>query len=515
MIKRALLSVYEKAGIVDLAGYLRGRGVEITSSGGTHKTLAAAGILTTKVSEITGAPEILGGRVKTLHPAIHAGILAKSEQIEELKSNKIKPYDLVVVNLYPFEKIIEKGPDLDMALENIDIGGPAMLRAAAKNFPRVAVICDPDDYGALINEMDGHGGETSLDFRRNMALKVFARTSAYDKAINCHLTEYGLVVNGIDIFPPKLTFSFARQGRLRYGENPHQQAALYIDNSYPYTSLPGAQILAGKELSFNNFWDLEAALAMAFDFAEPFAAVIKHTNPCGAAIGTNLAEAYHRALESDPLSAFGSVIGLNRPVDMDAAQLLHETHFIECILAPAYEPGALELLKKKKQRRLVAVGELQPPSHSYPEVRRIFGGALVQTRDTVSVSEDDLKTVTKKAPDHRQLSDLLFAFKMVKHVKSNAVIICKNGATVGIGPGQTSRVDASIMAVRKAGDRSRDAVAASDAFFPMPDGLEVLAEAGVRAIIQPGGSKADPDVIAAADRFDIAMVFTGLRHFKH
>lgn len=513
MIKRALISVYDKTGLEKLGRYLREKGVEIVSSGGTYKALTDAGIKAHKVSDITDAAEILEGRVKTLHPVIHAGILARDDQLEELKKQKIKPFDLVVVNLYPFEQIAALGAGLDEALENIDIGGPAMLRAAAKNHPRVTVICDPNDYDSLIEQMDMHNGATSDKYRSMMAANVFVRTSNYDKAISEYLSRH--LQQPEDDFPSEVEYNFSKKQILRYGENPHQKAALYVEPGFAFTSLAEARVLAGKELSFNNLWDLEAALQMILDFQEPFAAVIKHTNPCGAAIGDTLAEAYHKALESDPLSAFGSIIGLNRKVDMATAGLLHETQFIECIVAPDYDPEALELMKKKKARRLVAVGELVEPTQKYLEMRRILGGALLQTRDTQEIQSDDLQTITKVAPTPEQIEDLLFGFKLIKHVKSNAVLICKDKATLGIGMGQTSRVDSSLIAVRKAGNRAKGAVAASDAFFPMPDGLEVLAEAGVKAIIQPGGSKGDPDVIAAADKAGIAMVFTGIRHFKH
>jgi len=515
LIKRALISVYDKTGIEKLAGYLNKKGVEIVSSGGTYETLKQADINVKKVSDITGSSEILSGRVKTLHPAIHAGILAKADQLDELSSHNLPLFDLVVVNLYPFEKVAAEGAGLDQALENIDIGGPTMLRAAAKNFPRVTVLCNPSDYDSLIDQMESNNGDTTPVFRHQMALRVFSRISCYDSKITQFLAGQTGSTENADTFIDSFSTSFMKKNVLRYGENPHQKAALYAEPGYRYTSLADARILAGKELSFNNLWDLEAALQMILDFDQPFAVVIKHTNPCGAAVGETLAEAYHKALASDPLSAFGSVIGLNRVVDIDTARLLHETHFVECIIAPDYEPEALALMRKKKARRLVSVGQLNPPPDDYLEMRRILGGALVQTRDIDEITGNDLKLVTKVTPTPEQIQDLLFGFKLVKHVKSNAVLICKDGATVGVGMGQTSRVDASLIAIRKAGDRAKGAVAASDAFFPMPDGLEVLAEAGVKAVIQPGGSKGDPDVIAAADKAGIAMVFTGMRHFKH
>ena len=513
MIKRALISVYDKSGIEKLAGYLESKGVQIISSGGTYKKLTEAGIKAEKVSDLTGAGEILGGRVKTLHPNVHAGILARTDQLDDLSRLNIEPFDLVVVNLYPFEQVVASGATIDQALENIDIGGPAMLRASAKNYPRVTVICDPVDYESLIEQMENNGGETTEGYRALMAAKTFARTSGYDQAITQYLSSQN--EESSDIFPAGFNLNFTRKNTLRYGENPHQSAALYAEPGTPFTSLADARVLSGKELSFNNLWDLESALQMILDFDEPFATVIKHTNPCGAAIGKTLAEAYEKALASDPLSAFGSIIGLNRTVDLETAKLLHETHFIECIVAPDYTPEAFELMKKKKARRLVAVGDLKQPPKNYMEMRRILGGALLQSRDTKELKAEDLQTATKIAPTPEQIKDLLFSFKMVKHVKSNAILICKDGATVGIGMGQTSRVDSSIIAVRRAGDRAKGAVAASDAFFPMPDGLEVLTDAGVVAVIQPGGSKGDPDVIAAADKAGAAMVMSGMRHFKH
>jgi len=375
------------------------------------------------------------------------------------------------------------------------------------------VIYDPSDYDFLIENLKNNKGTTTAEFRQRMAIKTFTRTSSYDKAIVKFLAAAGQAEQ--DQFDNSISLNLNLKQTLRYGENPHQKAAMYIDSGSEEISLGNAEVLSGKELSFNNFWDLEAALHMALDYNEPFAAVIKHTNPCGAATGETLAEAYHKALASDPLSAFGSIISLNRVVDIDTARLLHETQFIECILAPGYQPEAFELLKKKKQRRLVAVGDLKAKPRPAYDIRMIAGGALVQSSDLMAVSQADLKTVTKTEPSEDQIRDLLFAFKIVKHVKSNAVLLCKDCATVGVGAGQTSRVDSSIIAVRKAGERTKGAVAASDAFFPMPDGLETLAEAGITAVIQPGGSKGDPAVIEAADKYNVAMVFTGFRHFKH
>jgi len=512
-IRRALLTVYDKTNIIELARKLREFDIEIVSTGGTMKELRKGGIEARSVSDVTGFPEILDGRVKTLHPKIHGGILArrdKGEHISQLSLHNLLQFDLVVVNLYPFEKVVSSGDvSEETALENIDIGGPTMIRSAAKNYPHVTVITSPEHYGLLIEELAGNNGSTTPEFRKRMARAAFERTSAYDSAITSWFQK------GDKEFPQKLILSYSFKSGLRYGENPHQSAALYESADYPYTSLSRGNLLSGKELSFNNLWDLESALQMALDFNEPFAAVIKHTNPCGAAVGATPAEAYRKALASDPLSAFGSVIALNRRVDMETANLLHETPFIECILAPGFEDDSLELLSTKKNRRLLDVGDLaRPPAGSF-ELRPLAGGLLAQSPDRYEIDKDDLKAVTDKKPSDNEIDELLFAAKIVKHIKSNAIVICKDRATVGVGAGQTSRVDSSMIAVRKAGDRVAGSVAASDAFFPMPDGLEVLAEAGVTAVIQPGGSKKDPEVIEAANRLGVAMVLTGIRHFKH
>ncbi len=512
-IRRALLTVFDKTNIIELARKLREFEIELVSTGGTMKALRNEGIEVKSVSDITAFPEILDGRVKTLHPKIHGGILAlrdKGGHISQLSEHGILLFDLVVVNLYPFEKTIAKGDISEKeALENIDIGGPALIRSAAKNYPSVCVITSPSYYDLFIEELSAGSGLTSLEFRKKMARIAFSRTAAYDTAITTYFGKDDLNL------PESLNFAYDLKSPLRYGENPHQKAALYSIQGFPYSSVASGELLSGKELSFNNIWDLEAALQMALDFEEPFAAVIKHTNPCGAAVGDSLADAYKKALASDPLSAFGSVIALNRKVDMDTAELLHETPFIECILAPGFEKKSRELLQTKKNRRLLDIGELKRPPENEFEFRPIMGGILAQSPDRRELSEDDLHIVTRNRPTGEEIAELLFAFRIVKHIKSNAVVICKNRAIVGVGPGQTSRVDSSIIAVRKAGDRAKDAVAASDAFFPMPDGLEVLANAGVKAIIQPGGSKKDPEEIETADSLDVTMVLTGIRHFKH
>jgi len=496
-----------------LARGLREFDIEIVSTGGTLKAIKEAGVPAAAVADITGFPEILDGRVKTLHPKIHGGILARrdaKDHMAALDQHGIGTIDLVVISLYPFERVTAN-PNVTEAdaIENIDIGGPSMIRSAAKNHHDVTVITSPADYQALLGELRANGGGTTTEFRRQMAIVAFGRTAAYDAAIHAWFS------NSSSEFPERLNLSYNIVSPLRYGENPHQKAALYERPNYLFTSIPKGNVLSGKELSFNNIWDLEAGLQMILDFRLPFAAVIKHTNPCGAAVGATLAEAYSKALAADPISAFGSVIALNRPVDMETAKLLHETPFVECIVAPRFAPESLELLQKKKNRRLLEIGDLMIPPASELEFRFITGGMLAQTSDRYDIPAEEVKVVTRVAPTEAQIDDLLFAFKIVKHIKSNAIVICKDGATVGVGPGQTSRVESSVIAVRKAGERAKGAVAASDAFFPMPDGLEVLAEAGVKAVIQPGGSKGDPDVIAAADKFGVAMVFTGIRHFKH
>jgi phosphoribosylaminoimidazolecarboxamide formyltransferase/IMP cyclohydrolase len=517
-IKRAIISVSDKTGIEKLGKALEARAVEIISTGGTLKVLKKAGIHAISVSTFTGAPEILGGRVKTLHPKVHAGILYRRENqgdVEQMSSTDYKGIDLVVVNLYPFQQTVAKpgvsGKDI---IENIDIGGPSMIRAAAKNFESVTLVVAPVDYERLLEQLEANDGATDLAFRRECAAKAFALTAQYDTAI----TDY--FVRGkprkTEVFPATLKLDYARKSELRYGENPHQQASLYSDDQFSGPSLIRAEQLAGKELSYNNYNDLDACLETLLDFTEPFACVLKHANPCGAAIGGSLAEAYKRAYESDPLSAYGSIIGLNKEIDMEAAQLLHETPFVECILAPSITDEAFKLLKKKKARRILALSQL---TDGRPDGERIYrfirGGLLVQTADDRDTPEVELKVVSKRAPTEQEMKDLLFAWKVVKHTKSNAIVLAKDGATVGIGMGQTSRVDSGFMAVKRAGERARGAVMASDAFFPMPDGIEVGTNAGVTAIIQPGGSKGDEQAIAAADKAGAAMIFTGVRHFKH
>jgi phosphoribosylaminoimidazolecarboxamide formyltransferase/IMP cyclohydrolase len=517
-IRRALISVSDKTGIVELAKNLSRYGIEIISTGGTLAVLKKEGIPAVSVSTFTGAPEILGGRVKTLHPKIHSGILARRDNEDdcaEMTHYEYKPIDLVVVNLYPFEKTVRNPKSSDWEIiENIDIGGPSMIRAAAKNFAGVVAVTSPDEYQSLLEEMTRHEGATSLDFRRNQAARAFYMTFKYDQAIS----DYFAAGKKVDreLFPVRLNLEYTLGSSLRYGENPHQAGAFYHDKTYSGPSLCRAAILSGKELSFNNIADMDACLDMILDFNEPFACVVKHANPCGAALGKTLAEAYRDALASDPLSAFGSIIGLNRKVDMETAKLLHETEFVECIIAPEYDPEALEMMKKKKARRLLALPEISFGRPSGEMVcKYIRGGLLYQNADEHELDESALKVASKRKPTKAEMASLLFAWKVVKHTKSNAIVIARSMATVGIGMGQTSRVDSSFLAVKRAGDRAKGAVLASDAFFPMPDGVEVALSAGVTAIIQPGGSKGDPQVIEAVDKAGAAMVFTGIRHFKH
>jgi len=516
-IKRAILSVSDKTGLIDLGRALDQLDVEILSTGGTLAELRKADVHAISIATFTGAPEILGGRVKTLHPKVHAGILFKrdnDEHLEEMSQQEYKPIDLVVVNLYPFEQTLAnpKSTHKDK-IENVDIGGPTMIRAAAKNYNSVAVVTDPADYPAIVEELATHDGELSAETCQRLASKAFALTARYDKAI----AGYFASIDGAPVSPEgSLKLQFTKVQDLRYGENPHQSGAFYRQTDYRGVTLADAVQHAGKELSYNNIADIDATLDMILEYSDPFAAVVKHANPCGAAAASTIAEAYRLAYETDPLSAFGSIIGLNRIVDIDTAELLHETQFIECILAPGYTDEALALLEKKKTRRLLSLPQIL---QNLPASDRVFkyvrGGLLSQTPDNIDLDPKTLTIPTKKKPSDAEMESLIFGYKLVKHVKSNAVLICNGRAAVGIGMGQTSRVDSSLLAVKRAGDRTKGGTCASDAFFPMPDGLEVVAEKGVTAFIQPGGSKGDPEVIAAADKYGVSMVFTGIRHFRH
>jgi len=518
-IRRALLSVSDKTDLLKLAGVLSQLGVEIISTGGTRAELKKAGIKSISISSFTGFPEILGGRVKTLHPKVFGGILAirdDEEQKKEVTEQDIHYIDMVVVNLYPFGKVIsQEDVRKEEAIENIDIGGPSMLRAAAKGHESVAVVVNPERYGEIIRELEANDGSLCLETRLNLAAEVFQHTAHYDSMIANFFR--GILPPNEGEFPQYVSLGWEKAQGLRYGENPHQQAAFYRDTGFKGPSIARCEILSGKELSYNNIIDLNAALSMLEDFQEkPFAVVLKHTNPCGAACGDTLDRAYEDALACDPLSAFGCIIALNQVVDMATAQKIHDTFFVECVLAPGYQPEAFELLKKKKNRRFLACPDLLNFRKSTSNVVNVIkGGALLQTPDQHEMKESDLKVVTQVAPTAEQIKSLLFAWKMVKHVKSNAILLAQGEKTVGIGAGQMSRVDSSIIAARKAGDKAKGAVLASDAFFPMRDGVDAAAKAGVVAIIQPGGSKGDQEVIQAANEHKIAMVFTGIRHFRH
>jgi len=515
-IQRAILSVTDKTGLVEFARELSDLGVELISTGGTAKLLRDSGIAVKDISELTGFPEMLDGRVKTLHPKVHGGILHRRENPvhrNALAEHGIQPIDMVVVNLYAFEKTAaQPGVHFEELIENIDIGGPSMIRSAAKNFQDVAVVTSPSDYGAIAEEMAQSGGELSAATKWRLAQKAFATTAAYDSAIASTLER--ISANGhfdlqaVSGFPQTLRLSFNKVMDLRYGENPHQKAAMYSDGCGKGVA-NGCQI-QGKELSYNNIVDLQAAWDLAREFDEPVCAIIKHTNPCGVATGKTLAEAYKKALECDPVSAFGGVIGVNRPLDADAAEEMAKL-FLEVIAAPAFDEPAKARFAAKKNLRLVEITDA-------PEkwvLKNVSGGVLLQDADVRRLEESDLKVVTKRQPSPSEKRALLFAWKVCKHVKSNAIVYARDGQTVGVGAGQMSRVDSCKVGAMKAVLPLKETVAASDAFFPFPDGVEEIAKAGATAIIQPGGSMRDQEVIEAADRLSVAMIFTGVRHFRH
>jgi len=520
-ITRALVSVSDKTGLLELAACLARHGVEILSTGGTARALREAGHRVVEVGEHTGFPEIMDGRVKTLHPRIHGGLLARRDDaahVAAMQAHGIAPIDLLVVNLYPFEATIARGADFATAIENIDIGGPAMIRAAAKNHDSVAVVVEAADYAALVAEMDAHGGATTAALRRRLAAAAYARTGAYDAAIS----RWFAAQNG-DAWPARLVLAGERREVLRYGENSHQAAAFYAGGP----ARPGvatARQLQGKELSYNNYNDTDAAFEAVAEFADPACVVVKHANPCGVARGATPREAYLRALDCDPVSAFGGIVALNRPLDAETAGEIAKL-FVEVIVAPEATAEAQAIIAAKKNLRLLVTGGVPDPAAGGLSVRTLAGGYLVQDRDAGRVARADLRVVTKRAPDARELDDLLFAFAVAKHVKSNAIVYARDGATVGIGAGQMSRIDSSRIAAWKAAEGAKAAgearsraigsVVASDAFFPFADGLVAAAEAGVTAVIQPGGSIRDAEVVAAADARGLAMVFTGMRHFRH
>ena len=512
MSRLALLSVSDKTGIVELAQQLLEFGFEIISSGGTAKTLKDAGIGVTKVSDYTGSPEILGGRVKTLHPRIHGGILARqdlAEDREELEANNIRPFDLVVVNLYPFEQTIaQPNVSVSEAIEKIDIGGPTLIRAAAKNFKYLTVLSSPSQYDRYINEYQSQG-EVSLEFRQQMAGDAFAHTNSYDRAI----ADYFANLNQSEGLGDKYSISGTKVQSLRYGENPHQPAAWYQTGTVA-SGWAAAQKLQGKELSYNNLVDLEAArrIIAEFDPKEPAAAVLKHTNPCGAAVGSSLVQAYEKAFNADSISAFGGIVALNRSIDAETAKALTGT-FLECVVAPDCEESARAILQAKSKLRILLLPDL---ATGQPEtIKAIAGGFLVQQSDDRLENPDEWQIVTQKQPTPEQIAEMLFAQKLVKHVKSNAILISRDRTTLGIGAGQMNRVGAVKIALEQAGEKSQGGVLASDGFFPFDDSVRTAAAAGISAIIQPGGSIRDRDSIAAADELGVVMVLSGVRHFLH
>ncbi len=526
-VQRALLSVTDKTGLVDFAKKLAGMSVELISTGGTAKLLREAGIAVKDISELTGFPEMLDGRVKTLHPKVHGGILyirGNSAHRAAVAEHDIHPIDMVVVNLYAFEKTAAKpGVHFEEIIENIDIGGPSMVRSAAKNFQDVAIVTSPADYAAIASELVQNGGELSLKTKWGLAQKAFATTAAYDAAIATALETISIDDAGsfdiagltAEAFPQTVRITDRKVADLRYGENPHQKAALYSDGGT--SGVANGRQLQGKELSYNNIVDLQASWDLASEFDEPFCAIIKHTNPCGSAVGKDIVEAFQRAFECDPVSAFGGVIAVNRSVDGAAAEaiagLRHngQALFIECIIATSFDEAARQRFAKRKDLRLLEID-------SAPQkwvIKAVSGGLLIQDNDLAKIDSTQLKVVSERAPSEAEMRDLLFAWKVCKHVKSNAILYAKDGRGIGVGAGQMSRVDSAKIGAAKAVLPLAGSVAASDAFFPFSDGVEVIGQAGATAIIQPGGSKADEQVIATANRLGMAMVLTGIRHFRH
>ena len=514
-IQRAILSVTDKTGLVDFARRLAALGVELVSTGGTARLLRDSGIAVNDISELTGFPEMLDGRVKTLHPKVHGGILHRRDDrrhVAAVKEHGIQPIDMVVVNLYAFEKTAAK-PEVTFSelIENIDIGGPSMIRSAAKNFQDVAIVTSPKDYDAIAAELEREKGQLCKETKWRLAQKAFATTAAYDSAIASTLERISpdqVELQQESGFPNTLRFSLHKILDLRYGENPHQKAAMYSDGSG--AGVANARQLQGKELSYNNIVDLQAAWDLAQEFDEPVVAIIKHTNPSGTATGKTLAEAYKKALAGDPVSAFGGVIGVNRRIDAEAAEEMHKL-FLEVIAAPEFEEAAKAKFASKKNLRLV---EVKPANQKWI-LKNVSGGMLVQDADLRPLEDADLRVVTKRAPTPEEIRALLFAWKVCKHVKSNAIVYAREGQTVGVGAGQMSRVDSAKIGAMKAQLPLKGTVVASDAYFPFPDGVEEIAKAGATAVIQPGGSQRDPEVIEAADRLGLAMMFTGVRHFRH
>jgi phosphoribosylaminoimidazolecarboxamide formyltransferase/IMP cyclohydrolase len=519
-IRRALLSVSDKTGLVEFAKVLASFNVELISTGGTRKALADAGLKVLDISELTGFPEMLDGRVKTLHPRVHGGILyirGNDEHETTIKEHKIAPIDMVVCNLYPFEATLAKGAAHEDIIENIDIGGPSMVRSASKNYHDVAIVTDPAQYDEIAQELKSNQGSLTLPTRERLAGAAFARTASYDAAI----AGYFAKKLGGDTWPARLTLTFQQKQKLRYGENPHQTAAFYIEPTVKHACVASAEVLHGKELSYNNILDLDSALNLVREFPDPAAVVIKHNNPCGGATSTTLADAFAHAYEGDPVSAFGGILGFNREVDeATAMQITEPNRFIECVIAPGYSKAAFEILTtrpkwKASVRLLAARGPATPQAARSLDFRRVDGGLLVQGRDAEADDFASAKVVTKRPPTDAELADLRFAWLVAKHVKSNAIVLGKNRMIVGVGAGQMSRVDSTHMAVRKANGREKGSVLASDAFFPFRDNVDLAAAAGITAIVQPGGSVKDQESIDACNEHGIAMVFTGVRHFRH
>jgi len=524
-IKRALLSVSDKAGLAELGRALAARGVELASTGGTAGALREAGLAVKDVSDLTGFPEMMDGRVKTLHPKVHGGLLAVRDDPEHaaaMAAHDIAAIDLLVVNLYPFEATVARGAARDEVVENIDIGGPAMVRSAAKNHAFVTILTDPADYDRLLAELEAHSGATTLAFRKAMAAKAFAATASYDAAI---ASWFAFADQG-QAFPDRLSLALRKGDELRYGENPHQAAAVYLPQRVGVQGIPQAEQVQGKELSYNNYNDADAALELIAEFRNgpPTVAIIKHANPCGVAQGATLLDAYKAAFDCDSVSAFGGIVACNRPLDRPTAEAITGI-FTEVVIAPGADDGARAAFAAKKNLRLLLVDELPDPARPGLALKTIAGGLLLQSRDNGEIARADLKVVTKRAPTERELQDCLFAWTIAKHVKSNAIVYAKDGVTAGIGAGQMNRRDSSRIAAIRAREaaeaagwaepRTVGSAVASDAFFPFPDGLLAAAEAGATAVIQPGGALGDDKVIAAADEAGLAMVFTGMRHFRH
>ena len=517
-VKRALVSVSDKTGVVDFCKQLAAMDITIMSTGGTAQLLGDNGISVTEVSDYTGFPEIMDGRVKTLHPKIHGGLLGRRGQDDAvMQEHGIEPIDLVVVNLYPFEATVSR-PDCTLAeaIENIDIGGPTMLRSAAKNNAYVGVVVDATDYTKIAAELRENEQQLSDATRFYLCQKVFAHTASYDANVSNYLGSMDSENNNMD-FPLTYSMQFAKVQELRYGENPHQAAAFYKQASAPEGTLASASQLQGKELSYNNIADSDAALECVLAFSDPACVVVKHANPCGVALGENILQAYEKAYATDPTSAFGGIIAFNRDLDEQTAKAIIERQFVEVIIAPQVDAAALKVISEKAGVRVLAIGSRESDIKQL-ELKRVSGGLLIQDSDDGFITRDDLKVVTKRAPTEKQMSDILFAWHVVKYVKSNAIVYIKNGQTIGIGAGQMSRVYSARIAAIKAADEGLEvsgSVMASDAFFPFRDGIDSAAEVGISAVIQPGGSMRDEEVIAAADEHDIAMVFTGMRHFRH